>query len=292
MNAKKKIVIFLTVVALTFVIIIGWRYFVSKKIDEAVALAKSQPTDVIAYKVSENNFYESIETFGTALANQTMTIRIKKNEIEKIINFDQNAFIKKGTLIAKTISEEIIAPFDGRIGKREITPGILGDDESVIASLDAISVLKIDIKLPENYFGILKKGLKVEARSEAFKETFNGKINVISSRVDPTTRSVLVQVLVDNKDFKLVPGMLINAKVIFNERKTLAIPEESLLISGDDKFVYLIKQNSIAKTKVQTGVRNEGKIEITSGISVDDLIIAEGLNKLNPRSKVKIIKTN
>lgn len=85
--------------------------------------------------------------------------------------------------------------------------------------------------------------------------------------------------------------MLLNAKVIFNEKQSLGVPEEALLIQGDDKYIYKINNNEIAQAKVAIGRRNFGKVEILSGLNENDLILAEGTNKVRPKSKVKIVKT-
>jgi len=135
---------------------------------------------------------------------------------------------------------------------------------------------------------MLKKDLKVEASSTAFKEVFNGKLETISSRVDPTTRSILVQAKINNQSERLIPGMLLNIDLIFNETNSLSIPEQALVIHGNDKFIYLIEENKIKKNSVTIGKRNFGKIEILSGLAQDDLILAEGTNKVRPGSKIKI----
>ena len=208
------------------------------------------------------------------------------------IDFDKYSFVKKGSEIAKLINgKSITAPFSGRVGKREITQGILGGQNSIIANLDDIKLLKVDVKLPENYLSVIKKGLKVFVNTDAYNEIFLGKIESVSSRVDPTTRSILVQAKIENKQEKLIPGMLLNLKVIFNQKKSLSIPEASLIIQGKEKFAYKINNNEIKKVKVVAGRRIEGRIEIISGLQENETILAEGTNKVRPKKKVKIVKT-
>ena len=292
MKTQNKIILFLTVVTIIITSIIVGRSVISKKIEVAVAAQKNAPVGVIATKIKYFSFYDQIDTFGTAIANQSFSIRIKKENLIQSVNFDQYPFVKKNEVIAKlTSGENIIAPFSGRVGKREITPGILGGENSIIANLDDIKFLKVDIKLPENYFSIIKKDLKVLATTGAYNETFNGTITSISSRVDPTTRSILVQAKIDNNEEKLIPGMLLNIKVIFNEKKSLSVPEQALLIQGDDKFIFKIVNNTIERSKVNIGRRNENKVEIVSGLQEGETILSEGTNKVRPKAKVKIIKT-
>ena len=292
MKTKTKIIIFLAVITIILAAIIGGRAIIAQKISVKIAESKKAPVGVIATKVKYSQFYNQIESFGTAISNQSYSIRIKKDNLVSSVNFDSYPYVKKGTVIATLVNnEKIIAPFDGRIGKREITPGILGGENSIIANLDDIKFLKLDIKLPENYLGVIKQGLKVEVSTDAFPKIFKGIIETISSRVDPTTRSILVQAKIQNENEELIPGMLLNAKVIFNEKQSLGVPEEALLIQGDDKYIYKINNNEIAQAKVAIGRRNFGKVEIVSGLNENDLILAEGTNKVRPKSKVKIVKT-
>lgn len=292
MKTKTKIIIFLSVITIILAAIIGGRAIIAQKISVKIAESKKAPVGVIATKVKYSQFYNQIESFGTAISNQSYSIRIKKDNLVSSVNFDSYPYVKKGTVIATLVNnEKIIAPFDGRIGKREITPGILGGENSIIANLDDIKFLKLDIKLPENYLGVIKQGLKVEVSTDAFPKIFKGIIETISSRVDPTTRSILVQAKIQNQNEELIPGMLLNAKVIFNEKQSLGVPEEALLIQGDDKYIYKINNNEIAQAKVAIGRRNFGKVEILSGLNENDLILAEGTNKVRPKSKVKIVKT-
>jgi|TARA_B110000285_G_C15135063_1_gene626280 membrane fusion protein (multidrug efflux system) len=292
MKVQKKIILFLSIVAFLIISVIAGRAIIGKKIQAKIAEAKKAPVGVIATKVSYFSFYDQIDTFGTAIANQSFSIRIKKDNLISSIDFDKYPFVKKGTQIANlTNGESIIAPFAGRVGKREITPGILGGENSIIANLDDIKVLKVDVKLPENYFSVIKRGLKVLVTTDAYEEDFEGTISSVSSRVDPTTRSILVQAKINNPDEKLIPGMLLNLKVVFSEKKSLSAPEEALLIQGKEKFVYKIVNNIIQKSKVEIGRRNQGKIEVLSGLNENDVILAEGTNKVRPKRKIKISQT-
>ena len=290
MKTKNKIIIFLLIFFFIIVSIIIGRAFINLKINKAIKIAMNRPINIISYTVKESDFYQSIDTFGTAIANKSFSIRIKKENVIKSIDFDKQQIIKKGTIIATLKDRDIIAPFEGRLGKREITPGILGNNDSIIATLDDSTKLKVDIKLPENYVGILKNGLKVQASSDAFDKIFNGEIKTVSSRVDPTSRSILAQIEILNPNLELIPGILLNIKVIHDEKSSLSIPEESLVIQGNSKFVYLIENNVLKRQNIKIGLRNFGKVEVLSGLMINDKIVAEGTNKVRNKAKVKIKK--
>ncbi len=288
MNTSKKIIIAVSIITFLVVVIIAGRMILNNVIQKKIN--ETKPTEVVALEVKKTEFYEKIETFGTAIANQSFSIRIKKTELISSLEFDKKLMVQKNQLIAQLKNEKIIAPFSGRLGIREITPGILGGEDSIIATLDDIENIKLDIKVPESYSSILKKNLKIKATSESVNETFFGNLDVISSRVDPTTRSILVQAKIKNINYKIIPGMLINIEIIFNEKESIGVPEESIIQQGTRTVVYkVIEDKTVSLTEVKTGIRNFGKVEILSGLTAGDKIVTEGVSKIRDKAQIKLI---
>ena len=286
MKTSKKITIFLIILAIVIASVIVARHFVGKHFQKK--FSKYPPPGVIVEVVQSSNFFDSIETFGTALSKKNKNFRVKKSEI-----FDEKIFIGKvfneGEVLLRTKNEIIIAPFKGVLGKREIAQGVLGT-ESFILTLDDTSSIILNVKVPEIYLKILKPGLIAEVRSDAFDKIFYGKIDSVSSRVDPSTRSVLASITVDNKNLELVPGMLLDIQIIYNETQEIGVPENSLLIQGDTAFAYkVLEDNTIEKIEVKIGKRNYGKVSILDGLSVGDKIVKEGISKVRDKIKIKII---
>ena len=286
MKTSKKITIFLIILAIVITSVIVARHFVGKHFQKK--FSKYPPPGVIVEVVQSSNFFDSIETFGTALSKKNKNFRVKKSEIldEKILI---GKVFNEGEVLLRTKNEIIIAPFKGVLGKREIAQGVLGT-ESFILTLDDTSSIIMNIKVPEIYLKILKPGLIAEVRSDAFDKIFYGKIDSVSSRVDPSTRSVLASITVDNKDLELVPGMLLDIQIIYNETQEIGVPENSLLIQGDTAFAYkVLEDNTIEKIEVKIGKRNYGKVSILDGLSEGDKIVKEGISKVRDKIKIKII---
>ena len=286
MKTSKKITIFLIILAIVIASVIVARHFVGKHFQKK--FSKYPPPGVIVEVVKSSNFFDTIETFGTALSKKNKNFRVKKSEIldEKILI---GKVFNEGEVLLKTKNEIIIAPFKGVLGKREIAQGVLGT-ESFILTLDDTSSIILNIKVPEIYLKILKPGLIAEVRSDAFDKKFYGEIDSVSSRVDPSTRSVLASITVDNKDLELVPGMLLDIEIIYNETQEIGVPENSLLIQGDTAFAYkVLEDNTIEKIEVKIGKRNYGKVSILDGLSVGDKIVKEGISKVRDKIKIKII---
>ena len=79
--------------------------------------------------------------------------------------------------------------------------------------------------------------------------------------------------------------------VKFNLRDSLSIPDTSVMMEGEKAYVYKVSKDNIAnKTEIKVGTRQESNIEVLSGLNIGDIIVAEGLKKVYPRSKIKPIK--
>ena len=287
MKTTSKIKILLIVIFIIIFSIIAARHFVGLHFKKKFSVRP--PPGVIVKTVEKSTFYKSIETFGTAIALDSKTYRIKKKEIREKLDIE-GRFVKVGDIIATLNNDEqIIAEIEGRLGKREIAQGVLGTD-SLIITLDDLKKIVIDIKVPENFVGILKSGLKAEISSTAFDKKFSGNIESVSSRVDPSTRSILARVIVDNPKFKIIPGQLLTVKIIYNETQQIGVPESSVTIQGKTAFVYVVNGETVDKTNIQIGKRNFGKVSVLDGVSEGDQIVIEGVSKVRDKSKIKIIK--
>lgn len=287
MKTTSKTKTLLIVIFIVIFSIIAARHFVGLHFKKKFSVRP--PPGVIVKTVEKSIFYKSIETFGTAIAQNSKTYRIKKEEIREKLNIE-GRFVKVGDIIATLKNDEqVIAEIEGRLGKREIAQGVLGTD-SLIITLDDLKKIVIDIKVPENFVGILKPGLKAEISSTAFNKKFNGNIGSVSSRVDPSTRSILARVIVDNSKFEIIPGQLLTVKIIYDEIQQIGVPESSVTIQGKTAFVYVVNGETVDKTNIQIGKRNFGKVSVLDGVSEGDQIVVEGVSKVRDKSKIKIIK--
>ena len=119
---------------------------------------------------------------------------------------------------------------------------------------------------------------------------FEGEVDFVSSRINADTRSLLSRIKIDNSNLELISGSLLEVGVKFNLRSSLSVPDTSIMVEGDKSYVYKINNENIAnKTEVKTGLRSDKNIEITSGLTEGDIIVAEGLKKVRPRGKIKPI---
>ena len=251
--------------------------------------SKRPPPGIIVTKVVKKEFAEKIETFGTAISKKSETFKIKKDDLYEDLNL--KGFVKKGDVLIKLKSGDIIAPFSGVLGYTGLTEDILVSNNIFIITLDDNSTIYSDIKIPENYSASIKKGLPVEVKLSSFKDkTFAGEIDFVSSRINADTRSILSRVKIENNNLELISGSLLEVSVKFNLRNSLSVPDTSVMIEGDKSYVYKINGEDIAnKTEVKTGLRGNKNIEIISGLTEGEIVVAEGLKKVRPKGKIKPI---
>ena len=286
MTTSTKFRTFLIIFFIAIFAVIVARHFIGLHFKKKFSVRPAP--GVIVNVVEKSLFYKSIETFGTAIAQNSKTYRVRASEISGKLEIE-NRFVKKDEIILTLKDgEEIKADFAGKVGKRGIAQGVLGS-ESLIITLDDLKKIIIDIKVPENYVGILKPGLKAEVSSSAFEKNFSGKIETISSRIDPSTRSILSRIIVDNPNFEIIPGQLMTVKIIYDEINQIGVPESAVTIQGNTAFVYIVNDETVEKKDIKIGKRNFGKVSILSGIKEGDIVITEGVSKVRNKVKVKII---
>ncbi|WP_138379108.1 efflux RND transporter periplasmic adaptor subunit [Luteithermobacter gelatinilyticus] len=190
---------------------------------------------------------------------------------------------------ARLKDRQIIAPFDGRLGLRQISVGALLTPGTIITTIDDLSVIKVDFTVPEAFISALKQGQKIKARSEAYDRIFEGTVTTIDTRVNPVSRAVTVRAEIPNPDMLLRPGMLLSIDLIKNRAKSIMIPEEAVIIYEDRKYVFVVQEdNTTARRQIVTGRRRPGAVEVLSGLEVGELVVTQGLLKVQDGTRVEV----
>ena len=252
--------------------------------------SKRPPPGIIVSEVIQNEFSDNIESFGTAISKRTKTFRIEKENLLTELNLKK--FVKKDEVIVELKNKVIRAPFSGVLGYRGITEDVLGSENSVIVTLDDSREVFTDLKIPEKFAPVLRKDLRVEAKFSGMKDKiYQGAVYGVSSRINAETRSILTRVKIDNSNFDIIPGTLLEVTLKFNKRLSLSVPDTSIILEGNKVYVYKIsEENTANRSEIKIGLRDDGNIEVVEGLSVGDIIAAEGLKKVKPNSKIKPIK--
>lgn len=189
---------------------------------------------------------------------------------------------------ARLADRVITAPFAGVLGFRQVSPGTLVSPGTTIASLDDISLIKLDFSVPEAYLPVLSKGQAIEARSTAWPDRrFAGVVATVDSRVDPVTRAVAVRAEIPNPDRLLRPGMLLSVQVFQPERQAIVVPEISVIQVARDAHVFRVREDgTVEQVNVTLGARRPGEVEVIEGLAAGDRIVVDGTVKLRNGARV------
>ena len=243
MKRSTKVVSIILVFFLIIAIVIIGRTMIGNHFKKK--FSKRPPPGIIVTEVIKKEFSEKIETFGTAISKKSETFKIKKNDLFE--DLELKNFVKKGEVLIKLKSGDILAPFNGVLGYTGLTEDILVSNNIIIITLDDNSIIYSDIKIPENYSASIKKGLPVEVKISSYKnKIFNGEVDFVSSRINADTRSLLSRIKIKNKDLELISGSLLEVSVKFDLRSSLSVPDTSIMIEGDKSYVYKINDENIA----------------------------------------------
>ncbi len=181
--------------------------------------------------------------------------------------------------LAKT---RIVAPFAGVLGLRNVSVGDFVKDGADLVMIEDISSMKVDVRLPERYLGQLRKGQAIELSVDSFPgRKFAARLEAIDVQIDANGRSLLARGRLANPDGALRSGMFAKARVVLKEKPSaVVVPEEAISPMGNDAFVYRIDGTKAVRTKVQTGIRRDGRVEIVEGVKAGDVVVTAGQLRL------------
>ena len=186
------------------------------------------------------------------------------------------------------------SPISGIITARNYDEGDMYAMAQPLFVVQNITPVKMLINVSESNYSKVKKGMEVELKTEAFpEETFKGKVNLIYPTIDSRSHTFPVEIIVDNKDEKLRPGMFTRVSLNYGNNFRVVIPDRALLkqVGADEKYVYVLNEdNTVTYTPVEVGIRMGDKYEIISGLNDGDIVVTSGQTRLRNNIKVDIIK--
>ncbi|MDZ4807280.1 MAG: efflux RND transporter periplasmic adaptor subunit [Bacteroidota bacterium] len=190
------------------------------------------------------------------------------------------------TSISKTV---VRAPFSGKLGLKNISPGSYVSPASVIAIINQTDRLKLDFTVPEKYIDKIKMGQLVTFTFEGSKKQLGAKVVATESNISENTRSLTVRAAVMGSDAGLLPGSFAKVELSFDpDPNALLVPSQAVLPQARGKKVILYKSGTAIFADVVTGVRDSAKVQITDGLKAGDTVVITGLLSVRPEAKIQI----
>jgi len=184
---------------------------------------------------------------------------------------------------------KILAPFSGVLGLRRISQGAYITPADIIIDLQQTHKVRLDFDVPERYLNTVKANQKVSFGIAGSNETYDARVYAFSNEISPATRTFKVRAIADNGHGKLKPGQFSKVNLVtgFTD-EAMMIPTDAIVPVLDGKQVFVYKSGRVSVHLVETNLRKEGLVEVTSGVSMGDTIIMSALLSIIDGAPVEI----
>lgn len=188
--------------------------------------------------------------------------------------------------ISRTV---VTAPFSGKLGLKNISPGSYVSPATVIATINQVDQLKLDFSVPEKYIDKIKTGQLVTFTFEGQNKELGARIIATESNLTENTRSLTVRAAVIGRDAALLPGSFAKVKLSFDPNaEALLIPSQAVLPQARGKKVIIYKGGTAIFADVVTGNRDSARVQILDGVKAGDTVVVTGLLSVRPEGKIQI----
>ncbi len=187
------------------------------------------------------------------------------------------------------------APFGGVISARNYEDGELYSGQPILV-LTQISTLRAQIAIPEHYYPLVKKGMRVDIVCETYPgQTFPATIEIVYPTVDPASHTFQARLRIPNSGLKLRPGMYVKTQMSLGMERTMVVPYQSVLklTGSNDRYVFLDENGVAKRVFVKMGQRFDEKVEVISDeLKEGDRLVTVGQAKLVDGTKLNVTKEN
>lgn len=192
--------------------------------------------------------------------------------------------------LAKTV---VRAPFTGVLGLRQVSSGAYVSPQTLITTLQQLGSIRVDFTLPEAYTNLLQKGENVVVEADAIGGTRRrATIMAIEPQISTATRNVIIRARLTESE-GINPGSFVKVYVDAGDANSIMVPANAIIPDASAKYVVVVKNGKAKFTEIKTGIRNEGGVQVTSGLQPGDSVVVTGVLFARPNSPVTVrsIKT-
>lgn len=190
--------------------------------------------------------------------------------------------------IAKT---EIRAPYDGRIGLRNISPGAYVSPADIIATIRQVDQLKLEFTVPEKYSTRFTPGKGISFTIDGSGDRFSATVLASEYFIDANTRSLTVKGIIKSNNPALVPGAFARVNLdMEQDNNALILPTQAVIPLSRGKQVIIFRDGKPEFQEITTGIRDSSFVQVISGVKAGDTVLISGLMAIKPNSQVQLSK--
>jgi membrane fusion protein (multidrug efflux system) len=214
---------------------------------------------------------------------------ISQEEYDNALNRLNTTVADVKLLEAQLAKTRITAPFEGIIGLRYVSEGAYLSPNTTIATLYNNTPAKIEFAIPSRYSSSVATGKQIHFRVEGDTLHYNGEVYAIEPRIDQDTRTLKLRALADNSKGTLLPGQFVELELILATiGNALLVPTEAVVPEQSGKKVFVLTHGVVKETKIETGIRTNTDLEVTSGLQSGDTVLTTGILQLKEGMNVQI----
>ena len=248
-------------------------------------LVKMEETNYLQAKLQIENLkvdygrIQALHQSGGVSKQQLDQLKVQLDVTQETFeNLEKNTFLK--------------SPISGIVTQRNFDNGDLSGGQPIL-QVQQLNPLKVTINIQENYFPLMKQQMPASIRLESYPgEVFEGKVNLIYPTIDPVTHTFTTEIVVNNNNMKIRPGMFARVSFNFGSVENVVAPDVAIIRQSgiNDRFVYVLNANqTVSYTKVVLGQRLGSSYEILSGLNDGDKVVTAGISRLVDGTSVKVV---
>lgn len=192
-------------------------------------------------------------------------------------------------LKAQIRKTEIIAPYDGRLGLRNVSLGTVVSPSFALTAIRDVQKLKIDFSVPEKYSTNVHVGSKIKFAVNGSKKEFDARVIATEEGIDASSRNLKSRAIISQPNANLTPGAFATISLIVAEKgNAIVIPSQAIIPQEKSKKVIIFENGKAKFVNVKVGLRQTAGVEITEGISPNDTVVVSGVMFVKPNDSLKL----
>lgn len=253
-------------------------------------IAKLQDDDLRA-QLRKIDFEESLASQIEARQKKLLDINaISKEEFEIAGNKVKTLGADKELLQVQLRKTIITAPFNGKIGLKNISEGAYVTPATIIATLVQTNPVKIDFTIPEKYSALIRRGQNITFQRDGSPQNYTATVLAVDPQIDVSLRTLKIRAKATNNGGELLPGMFVRVNLNLGTEKSIMVPTDAIVPVLDGKKVYVMKNGVATDVVIETGLRNERAVQVVSGLNIGDTVITTGIITMKNGTAVKARK--
>ncbi len=248
---------------------------------------KAVKKGTVLVKLFDDDLQAGLKKLNAQLALQQQIYK-RQSQLIKVNGISQNEYeqslLQVQTLEAEIDAQkaqirkmEILAPFDGIIGLRNVSLGAVVGTSTTLATVRS-NRLKLDFFVPEKYGDAIRAGMNVDFLLYSGQKSHHATVLATERSIDDDTRNLKVRAVINQASEGLIPGAFANVQLeLGSNPHALLIPTESIIPMERNKQLIVARQGKAHFVNVKTGIRKESMVEITDGLQSGDTLIVSGL---------------